>query len=65
MRKQEEGFYHTDEITIIDSSGNSITIDRGADIIALINSDHTIYTIAKKPESKYTIASSGRGAILL
>ena len=64
MRKQVEGCYHAGEITVTDNSGNSTTTDRGADIIALVNSDRTIYTIAENPDSKYTIASPGRGTII-
>ncbi len=63
-RTQVEGVYHAGEISVTDADGNNTTTDRGADIVALINSDRTIYTIAENPDSKYTIASTGRGTII-
>lgn len=53
-RTEYKGTYH---VGVVDG------LDRGADIIALVNSDKTIYTITEDLDSTYSICSSG-GTIL-
>ncbi len=53
-RKEYKGTYH---VGVVDE------LDRGADIVALLNSDGTIYTITEDTSSKYTIVGKG-GTIL-